>query len=274
MADDLERGRAFLEKLRGGGLDFQVDGVERFYEVSIAGSPIGYLTRRISREEYDFSQPKARRRSVKPGLRLRERMWRFAEDGTVRVTRVDAFSSFDLQSEMIQNRQTQIPAPDVAQPPLVKTDECVREGDVLFSSFTTTLDTHLPDPRRPIQLGPVYLDWAWVRLLPGLLAGEAGPHAFATYDSDTRALITLTFRPLGKQASPGAADAAAQAFEVRAGFSPHTSRLYVDQQGVVRRVEIGDLTVTLSTKEEVERRFGARRDEAEKRLKAGGKQLP
>lgn len=267
LAPALDRGKALLARLRARAGQVEIDDAPYTYEISVAGKPIGYLLRRISREEYVFSGPRARRRYAKDGLRVRERSWRFDDDGTVRFSRLDLFSSFDLRSELIEYQQTQLPAPDVQpQTPLVKVDQVIREDDVLFSSYTTSLDRTLPDPAKPISVGPVYLDLAWVRLLPGLLAGEPPePHTVAIYNTETRALLAHTVTPCGPQDLPGHTGPVL-AFETRDGFIDRPSRLYTDSRGTLLRLEAGDLLLTRVPAAEIERKYGPRRDAARARF--------
>ena len=203
----------------------------------------------------------------KEGLRIHEESWRFADDGTVRYTELNLFSSFDLRSELIEYSTTQIPAPDVQSQRLyIELDQCIREDKVLFSSFSTNLDRDLPAPRPPLPIGPRYLDLAWVRMLPLLLKAAPETYAFAIYDSQARALAVHTIRPLGSSAIPGRAGVSGCAFETREGFVAQPSRLYTDARGNVLRLESGDLVITLTTKDEVERQFAQRREPARRRL--------
>lgn len=263
----LERGKALLEKLHAQAARVRLDETEYLYDFALAGKPVGYLQRRISREEYVFSGPQARKRYAKDGVRVRERSWRFAEDGTIWYVRVDLFTSFDGQSEMIENRQIQIPPPDIQPQQLVtRLDQVVREADALFSSYTTSRDKTLPDPSKPISVGPVYLDQAWERLLPGLLLGGSEEmHAVAIYSSETRSLLSHTIKPLGQRKLPGT-DTPAYAFEVRDGFIGRPSRSYTDERGTLLRLEAGDLTLTRTPRESIEKKYAARRDEARKRF--------
>lgn len=263
----LDRGKTLLAKLRDLGAKAKLDDGEYYYDIVLAGKSIGYLRRRITREEYVFSAPSAKRRVAKEGVRVRERSWRFADDGTVRRTRLDLFCGFDLQSELIEHEQIQIPAPDV-QPPqlLTKTDQVVREADVLFSSFRTSLDRALPNPSKPISVGPVYLGLAWARLLPGLLLGGAQEaHAFAIYDTETRALLSHQITPLGEKKVPGN-DSPAYAFEIREGFIDRPSTVYTDRRGTLLRLEAGELVVVQVSREEIEKKYGQRRDAARQRF--------
>jgi hypothetical protein len=268
LAPALERGQALLATLRKQAERVQLDENEHYYEITIGGKPIGYFRRRVSTEEYVFSRSDARNRSTKKGVRVRERSWRFADDGTVRYTRLDLFSSFDLRSEVIENQQIQVPAPDFQpQELLIKTDRVLREDEVAFSSFTTNRDRGLPDPRKPITVGPVYLDLAWVRLLPGLLLSTSQePHAFVIYDFDTRGLLSHAVQPLGEKNLADVADPV-YGFEVREGFIEQPSLVYTDRRGFLVRLEAGSLAFTRVTREQIEQKYGQRRDEARERFK-------
>lgn len=261
-----ERGLTMLRELHGGAKEVPLDQTERYYEITLAGKPIGYLLRWMRRD----AQPPGR--SVagvnrKSGLRVHEESWRFADDGTVRFTELDLFTSDDFRSELIEHRSVQLPAPDVPTERLyIELDQCIREGKTLFSSFSTNLDAALPDPRPAIQLGPRYLDLAWVRLLPRLLArAPQEPHAFAIYDSATRAISIHIIRPLGATTLPGRGEAGL-AFETRDGFVAQPSRIYADAQGVVARIETGELALVETPRDEIERRYAARREAARQRM--------
>jgi hypothetical protein len=267
LAPALDRGKALRQKLLVEAAKVRPDETEYAYDIVLAGKSVGYLTRRITREEYVFSGTGAKRRYAKDGLRVRERGWDFADDGTARYTRLDLFSSFDLEDERIENQQTQIPPPEAErQELLIQTDQVIREDDVLFSSYTTSLDTSLPDPSKPISVGPVYLDQAWVRLLPGLLlAGSDEPLAVAIYNFGTRALLSHTVKPLGQRKLAGYVGPA-YAFEIREGFVDRPNLIYSDERGNLLRLEAGDLTMTRVSREEVERKYGPRRDAACRRF--------
>lgn len=267
LAPAFERGRALLAEIRAQGAKVRLDEAEHVYEVVIAGRPVGYMSRRISREEYDFSTPGGKHRSFKPGLRLRERFWRFAADGTVRRVRFDAFTSFDRENERVEQQQTQIPAPDATgETPFMRTEQVVRDGDALFVGTSTNRDTALPEPGQPIAVGPVYLDQAWVRLLPGLLLGRNDElHAVAAYNFEARALVSITIKPLGPRPLEGF-EQTAYAFEVREGLIGPASLVLCDERGVLLRHEAGEIVITRTTPEKVEREYGAQRDAARRRF--------
>lgn len=260
LAEAYERGLKLRARVRQQGAQVRLDDTPRVYEMVLDGTPVGYFSLRVSREEHTFTAPGARHQHVEPGLRVRERVWRFADDGTVRHTRVDMFSSFNGLNELIEHEITQLPAADVQpQQPLIKTDQVVRKEDVLFSSYTTNLDRALPDPAKPIDVGPVYLDLAWARLAPGLLLNAPHEaHAFVIYNTDTRALVPLIVTPLGKQNLPGTQQTA-HAFEVREGLIDRPSLVYVDNAGMLLRLAAGDLVVRRVSQAHVDKTYGPRR---------------
>ncbi len=267
LAPAFERGQALLGRLRADPTKVPLDETEYVYDMAVAGKSVGYLQRHTSREEYVYGGAGAKRRFAKEGLRVRERAWRFLDDGTVWYTRLDAFSSFDGQSELIESAQTQIPPPS-AQPQelFTKTDQVIREADTLVSSYTTSGDRALPEPGKPISVGPVYLDQAWVRVLPTLLAAAPQElHAVAVYSGEIRALLSHVVQPLGAQKLPGYDDEAL-VFEVREGFVDRPSTIFCDRKGVLLRLDAGDVTLTRSPRDEIERKYGRRRDEARNRF--------
>lgn len=244
------------------------DDRERNYEILLGGRPVGYMTRRLTRAEQATIDQS--RKLKKPGLRVRERAWRFADDGSVHYTRVDLFSSDDLKSDLFEVQEAHVPAEGAPDASVFTTlDQCIREGDSLFSTFTTSRDTVLPDPRRPLQVDRTFLGLAWVRLLPALLGTDpAPPRAFVIYDSQTRALTTHMIEALGPTELPGEPQVRAFAYRTREGLFDRPSLLYTDEQGMLLRLEAGELVLRQSTAEEVESRFGARREQVTRRVDA------
>jgi hypothetical protein len=269
LAPAFERGRALIERVREVGAQVRPDESEHIYEILVDGAAIGYMQRQVTREEYVFSKPGAARRFAKFGLRVRERSWRFAEAGAARFVRIDLFSSFDGQSEVIEHQRVALPSTDVEGAGLlVTTDQAVREDDVLVSSFTTNMDRALPDPSTPMSVGPVYLDQAWLWLLPGLVLGQSDePYACAAYDFGTRALLPYIIRPQGARDLPDSATDA-YLFEVQQGYVGAPSKIYIDARGTLLRMENGSVVIRQATPQAIERKFGARRNAAEQRRRS------
>jgi hypothetical protein len=270
MALALQRGKEYLARyqLQEDIRKLRIDESPRYYEIRVADRLIGYLTRQFTRESEPLQRP-GRVSNAKDGLRVRERSYRFADDGTVHFSKVDLFSSRDTETDLYELWQARVPPADAADPTvLITRDQCVREGDALFSTYTTNRDRALPEPRRPLKLDEAYLGLAWTRLLPALLGQQPlEMHAFAIYDSETRALISYAVKYLGERTLP-ATDTKAHAFEMRAGFAEQPELVYIDVYGNMLRYEAGPLSLRLSTESAIEQRFAQRRDAANLRIQS------
>ncbi|MFQ5806443.1 MAG: hypothetical protein ACE5I3_08335, partial [Phycisphaerae bacterium] len=269
MAVALQRGKDSLARrqLQTGIRGLRVDESVRYYEIRVTDKPIGYLTRQFTRENEPLQRP-GRVSNAKEGLRVRERSYRFAADGTVNFGKIDLFSSRDTETDLYELWQVRVPPPDAADlQPLITRDQCVREGDALFSTYTTSLDQGLPEPRRPLKLEATYLGLAWARLLPALLGPERQPmHAFTIYDPETRTLVTYAIKPLGETPLPDAPGKKAYAFELRVGFTEKPGIVYTDVFGNMLRFEAAELVLTASDEARIEKKYGRRRDAANLRL--------
>lgn len=263
----LTRGRKLVAMLRTRAGQIRIEPREQTYEMFIGNEPIGYMQRGIRRDRHTFTSTGARRQFSKEGLHVVDRSWRFANDGTVRFSYLDAFSADDRHSEVIRYQQVQFPAPDVQpQKMIVKTQDVIREDDALFSSYATNFDHVLPDPAQPIRVGPAYLDLAWSDLLPGLVLGTSTePHAFAVYSTSSRAMLALAIEPEGEAPLPGG-QGMAQRFTLRFGFIDTPSTLYTDRQGYMLRLEAGDVVIQQADPQAMEQKYGARRDAARARF--------
>ncbi len=269
MAVALKHGKDYLARyqLQDDIRKLQIDESVRYYEIRIAGKPIGYLTRRLTREDEPLRRP-GRFSNAKEGLRVRERSYRFADDGTMHFSKIDLFSSRDTETDLYELWQTRIPSADAAGAVVAITrDQCVREGDALFSTYTTSRDEGFPEPRRPLKLDSSYLGLAWARLLPALLGPQQREmHAFTIYDTETRTLITYAIKPLGEKPAAGTTETKVYAFETRAGFVEKPGVVHTDEHGNMLRYEAGKLVLKLSSEAAIEREFGRRRDAANVRL--------
>lgn len=294
----LARGREFRRlRLKPSAGKARIDETPLYYEIRSGDRPLGFLARTFTREKRSLDDPEAadeKKPAAKPGepagvakrrksgLRLSEREWRFGEGGAVAYVRRDAFSSDDLDTELLEIVEVERPArseaarPDAAGPPgaaqadasiVSRVQQCVREADTLFVTWRTSEPSPFADPGRSLPAGENFVGLAWLRLMPGLLGGEPGePFAFESYDPHSRSLATYVVRPLGKQALPGATGDA-YAFELRTGFSPQLSLVWIDPRGRPLRIESGDTTLVQLTREQVEQRYGLRRDEAARDLR-------
>lgn len=260
----------------------RLDESIRHYEIRVANKPVGYLTRRYSREFRSLDQSAGKNRGKKKeGLRINETSWRFAEDGSAIFSLIDLYSSLDGQSDMYEQTHTSIAPsrsesagkeapqqPASKRPPAAVTtcDQVLREGDVLFSTFRTSLEDHPPDPREPLKLDPSYLGLTWVRALPALLGRDAREAlGFFIYDTETRALLMHAIQPLGETTLPGN-NTKSYLYEVQEGMVEARSRIFVDGRGHLLRMEAGDLVIQISTEAEVEAAFAEKRAAAQKRV--------
>jgi hypothetical protein len=272
MSLALRRGKEYLARyeLQERVRDLRMDESVRYYEIRQASKPTGYLTRQLTQEDEPLQRP-GRMSNAKEGLRVRERSYRFAKDGTVHISKIDLFSSRDAETDLHEHWEARVAPPEAGEAkPLITCDQCVREGDALFSTYSTSQDQGLPEPRRPLKLDPSYLGLAWARLLPALLGPEPRPmHAFTVYDPETRTLITHAITPLGERPLPGQPDKRSLAFELRTGFVETPGVVYTDALGNMLRFESGQYVLKLTDKATIEQEFGPRRDAANARLQQG-----
>lgn len=270
-AQALQRGRQYLAgfQLQEAAHQLRLDESVRYYEIQLAGKAIGYLTRQATREFEPLQNP-GRVSNAKPGIRIRERSYRFADDGVVHYSQNDLFSSRDGETDLYEMVQIRIPPTDKPEEKvLIMQDQCIRESDTLFSTYTTNRDAALPEPRQPIKLSSGYLGLAWARVLPALLGrGQTEPIAFSLYDAETRTLITQTIRPLGEKSYAKAPADKVFAYEIREGFTEKPGIVYTDADGNLLRFEADTLVFTLADEKTIEQRYGQRREAANRRLQA------
>ena len=239
----------------------RVDPATHWYLLRVAGREVGYLTRRFSRERHALDQ---QARDGKDGLRVHETLWRFAPDGSASWQRIDLFSSIDGQTDLYEIVETTLGPPGSKEPPQIRREQCVRQADTLVR--TTTVGGQPAPPVPPLSLPGDYLGLAWVRLAAGLIGTDATePVGFVTYDTATRALVPQVWIPHGPATQPAAER---YVWTIREGFNPQTARLVTDRWGRMRTYRAGALSLTEVGEDEIERRFGARRREALRRLRA------
>lgn len=268
IAKALERGKAFLARvgLREAAGKLAIDDATRYYLIEVDNAPIGYLSRRFSREarSIDAGKRAGKSNADRDGLRVRDELWRFTPDGSVYFSRHDLFASIDGEMDLIEIHETSIPPAGDATEVLRTRDQCVREASVLVNSYTTNRDQDLPAPRSPLKLDRTYLGLAWVRVAPAMLGEEAHePIAFTIYDTETRTLIPHVVREV--ENSPNGE----RRFELREGFVETPSLLTIDADGHMQRLEAGKLVLRPVKEDEVENRFATQREAAKQR--AGGR---
>lgn len=257
----LERGRGVIAELAKIGPEVRIDAEPHYYMLDSPDGPVGYL----------WIQHQHAVQDGKPGLRVKERGWQFSRNGTATQTRSDFFASFDGRTEQNETRITAIAPLERSNTPdrgiLITLDQCIREGDSLFSSFSISDQPTRSESRLPIETGPFYLPLAWSRLFPKLIGTAATePVGFVTYDPQIRGLVSRTIRSVGTKPDPSDG-ILCSAFEVREGYSPDATVLYVTDTGHVRFTGDERLKIRATTKADVDRLFGAKRSQAEQRLR-------
>lgn len=272
LRESLDRGKAFIKafKLQEAIRAMRADDKPRFYEISLSGKPIGYLSRTLKRETRALDEKAAvgkKPAGGKEGLRISEDSWRFGEDGTTFRSVIELFSSIDGESDLFELTEIRLPPEKATDAKRYGTrDQVIREGEVLFSSYRTSLDVGNPEQREPIRIEPTYLGLAWARCLPALLGGEERePIAFTIYDPETRALVAQEIHPRGSTAVPGEKEKGLL-FEVREGLFETPTRVFTDKRGNLLRVESGDMILRNVDQKSVDKRFGPRRDAAKARM--------
>lgn len=261
----MEKGAALLERVRRQGPEVRLDPAPLYFEVRVKDQPIGYLRQEVRVEEHDFGAPG--RPAKQPGLRLRERLWRFPEGGNIRCTRLDAFSGFDGVTELIESTEITLPPASLSGgKPFVQTDQVVRKERRLVSSYRTNVEEKLPDPSPPLDTGPVYFDLAWARLVCGLmLTAPAEPHGFCVYDLESRSVIAQIITPLGARRVSGF-DSNTWGFASRVGMLKQATEVDVDRTGRLVRIVAGDLTIQRAAAAQIEQQYGPRREAARERF--------
>ncbi len=270
--EGLERGREYLRRfqLADDIRELRIDESPRSYVIRVGGKAVGYLTRRFARatEPLDRARAGAQPRE---GLRVYERTWQFAADGAAVYSRVELFSRLDGNTDLYEFNTTHVPAASMPDgKPFSLRDQCVREGDALFSSVTSTVVNELPTPREPVRVDDAYLGLSWVRVLPALLGVEPRALiAFHIYDPSTRTLVPHSVKVVGERTLPGSTEPAV-VYETREGAVPSVTVVYTDRAGHMLRLECGELLVERAAEEEIERLFRAQRDAALKAAGIGG----
>ena len=264
LREALKRGRDFItrydlqERIR----KLEIDDLVRYYLMEVDRNPVGYFTRRFSRGRQSLDDPRFGS-SGKDGLRVYEESWRFGENGAAQYAAFDLYSSIDGERDLFEISMADLPPEGVEhRRPFITVDKCVRADDVLFSSYTTSRDLVMPEPRPPLRLESAYLGLGWVRVLPALIGTDAGPlWAFSIYDTASRTALTYSMEPLGVKPLPRGGGNG-PAYRVREGFNDTPGMLFTDEYGHMVWYEAGSMILREVDSDEIERLFAAKREAA------------
>ena len=266
------RGRRFIARgaVKEAAARLRLDRSPRYYLIESAGRAVGFMSREISNERHSLDDPRHGKQvaDAPQGLRVREEVWRFEDGGAVRMTRLDAFSSLEGDEDLYDVWIGEIPASGAeAARPVMTRRQCVRQGATLVCSARHSDESEAPPAAKPVSLPANYIGLAWARVLPALLAPESQESlTFSIFDAATGSVVPLTLRPLGEASSPGS-DRRTFKSELREGLGP-SSVVVTDEYGNLLRIEWEKAALSLASEQEVEQRFGARRENALRRLAA------
>ncbi|MCG3126387.1 MAG: hypothetical protein CHACPFDD_01222 [Phycisphaerae bacterium] len=262
LAKALDRGAEEARRTNAAAADRATATDELHYFVRLKGETVGHASFQASREVME----------KKAGLRVRERSWRFDGDERAQYSRTDLFASFNGLTELIESQVTQLTAQKGGEPTATTTlDQCIREGDTLFSSFSTSERPDRADSRPPMTVGPAYLSLAWFRRVPRIIEEREGVEfGFAVYDPTIRAQTTQVVRFLGRRASAGGTRPA-RTYEIREGYAPSGAILQVDDDGNMLSYEAGDMMLQRAAKSAVDERFAARQRPYDAKLRAAAR---
>lgn len=261
MAAALDHGKEWLGSLSADALETSLDGL-RFLEIRMKNEPVGII--RIEESAHTWKK--------RAGVRIRERTWTFNQDGSATRTQATLFVGDDLQCERWKESVTTLlPAREGRAETIENAwEEGLRDGEVLLTNQTYQLGVP-PKENPPVRTPATYLPRAVARLLPRLIGNLDKPRkvAFTAFDHERAGLIVRTFELKGKAPPPtGVSRGEAFRIEEREGVMAVPSVVFVDSTGRVLHIESGDMTIVPAQREDLERRFGDRIQQAEARMTA------
>jgi len=258
----LERGTALLESVAAGRINLaRRAGGDIFLQCIQDGKEIGFVHIREQLKTDDLSER----------LRVRRWAWLFQPDGGITHMRHEMLLAADLSYEEWENRLLVL-TPAQANAPRqsgLELDRAIREGNKLLLAYTPELNA--PELReKVIEVEKSYASAPWDVLLPRLVdLKKPELYAFSSYDAGRRGLVLRTFRVVGP--SPvqiGGRRIPAFKLEDSEGLIPPIHEIYVDEQGRILRVNLHVsgtlLEMVATTRQALERQYGARIEEAER----------
>jgi hypothetical protein len=252
-----------------------LDGNEQTLLIRLDKEPIGYVQSSVFVETY------AGRR----GVAIRERGWTLPADGTIRRVYNDLFVSVDRYAERWRlETLVLVPAQGGRSASLDRIiDEGVRESDQLLTSQQHGYDA-ASESNPPMKIPLTYMPRALVRLLPFLVHEPGGARllAFHEFDAERRGLSLRTVEVLGRADASQPVDGTDDGrplsvastrrtllrLREREGMFRDLADIVVDPGGRLVTVSSGNLVMTTSRNDEIERLFAARVAAAERSIEA------
>ena len=259
------RGLQFVkEQLPAAIRGVRLDPQPRTYLLEVGGQPRGYRTMHFRPERHSMEDPAYGNTRGEPGLRVQENEWHFVgQQASFEVW--DSFSSVSGKTGLYEHTRSETAqVGGVFTAPYVIRDECIRAGDQLVTSFTTTLQLALPQPQRPFALGRDYLGLGWVRAMAALVPAQQTEWiCVQAYAPSVRDVVPFAIRCTGE--IPSEEGPPNRRYQCRWGHGP-LIELTTDAYGNPIEWSEGPNRYTLIPAEEAERRFAQQRETARPRL--------
>ncbi len=203
------------------------------------------------------------------GVRLYHWNWIFEDDGGISNFNHLMYLSADLKKEEWEYRMQMLtpPGTGVQRKVLLDIESAVRQKDKLLIEYPKKLET-MEREDKVLEVGKSYAPAALMSLLPRLVdLNSPELYAFSTYEHDRRGLILRTMEVVGQQQIL-AKGQSIQAWKLQdsEGLPPPITSIYVDKKGQILRMDVGNMKMTLTTREYVERKFQSRVNEAQKAI--------
>lgn len=260
LREALARGSALLQLVATGSLD--VSGEEPrevFLRYLEGGQEAGFMQIRVEPRTVDHRK----------GATIFKWLWFFPPDGSATLMQQDMFITDTLAFERWESRRITVsPPPRGAgqREILHEIESGIRHGDKLLVGYAGK-STGRQITEKEIDLDRTYASAPWEVLLPTVVdLTKPQLYAFSWYDSTRRGLSLQTFRIVGPRTLPGGGQATL--IEQSEGLVPPIHELWVDRDGQLVRVvmNLPDKRVEMAatTRQDVERKYGAKVKELEK----------
>lgn len=259
LREALVRGSSLLQLARSGSLDLQgKDPREVFLRYVEGGQENGFMQIRMVPGTVDRRE----------GLTVFKWFWYFPQDESITLMQQDMFVTPNLSFEKWESRRITISPPPRGggqRQISVETENGIRQGDKLLVAYAGK-STGSQITEKELDVDRTYASAAWDVLLPTLVdLSKQEVYAFSWYDSSRRGLALQTFRVVGEKGSVGGAPLTV--IEQSEGMVPPFHELSVDRSGLLARVvmNVGDKQIEMpgTTRQDVERKYGARVREVE-----------
>ncbi len=258
LEEALRHGEQLLTAFKDGSLDLDKIVIpENYLLIRRGGVDIGFVgTQEVS------GQSGGRR-----GMEVRQWNWLFAPDGTLINNEYFMYMSRDLLQESWEysSRNLTVPQASGKRQLLLDMENAFRRKDKLLISY-------LPDTKarkleeKVIQVEASYAPAIWFSLLPRIVDLQKRElYAFSAYSSFRRGLILRTIRVEGPR-TINFANQSVEAIKIEdsEGLMPPITEIYVDRAGRILQVVAGPVEMIATTRAQVEAKFDARLQEAQK----------